>query len=154
MNPQTELDSNYSLHDKWGKTLDAGFVVIPAALLRYQTKLGIGDGELVVLMNLIMAWWRVSEFPFPRTSTLAMRMGVSARTVQRHIERLEEKGFIRRIWASARQDARQPAMRYDLKGTVERLKQIEETGGRVQEHLMAPVLMTAENLENPAKYQS
>lgn len=153
MKPPTELDSNYSLHEKWGEALDDGFVVIPAALLRYQTKLQISDGELVVLMNLIMAWWRVSERPFPRTSTLAKRMGVSARTVQRHIERLEEKGFIRRVWASARQDTKQHAIEYDLKGTVELLKQNRKAGGRVQEHLMATVPMIVENLENPAKYQ-
>jgi predicted transcriptional regulator len=125
------IDKNYSIYDKWGESLGAGFVVIPSALLRYQAKLKIGDGELAVLMNLIMSWWRVDELPFPRTSTIATRMGVATRTVQRHLGRLEEKGFIRRIAVSDRQNGKSPGIRYDLKGTVEHLKRIEKTGGLV-----------------------
>jgi DNA replication protein DnaD len=133
MNTQTQPPSNYSLHDKWGNALDEGFVVIPAALLRHQHKLEICDGELVVLMNLIMAWWKVGDFPFPRTSTMAKRMGVSARTVQRHIERLEEKNLIRRFGTPERRNAYRATTQYDLSGIVGKLKELGASVTQPQE---------------------
>lgn len=119
-----QTPNNYSLHSKWGEALNSGFVVIPAALLRYQHKLEIGDGELVVLMNLLMSWWKVDQYPFPRASTLAKRMGVTARTVQRHIEKLEEKKLIKRFWASDRRSVHRATTQYDLSGIVAKLKEL------------------------------
>jgi hypothetical protein len=120
--------ANYSLADKWGKALDSGFVVIPSALLRYQYKLGINDGEVVVLMNLLMSWWKVNEFPFPQTSTLATRMNVTTRTVQRHLESLEKKRLVTRIWATERREDRRNVARYDLSGIVAELKRLAAAG--------------------------
>jgi len=124
MNTQTQPANNYSLNDKWGEALDSGFVVIPAVMLRYQHKIEIGDGELVVLMNLMMQWWKVDEFPFTRASTIAKRMGVSARTVQRHIERLEEKKLIKRFYTPERTSAYRATTQYDLSGIVAKLKDL------------------------------
>ena len=111
---------------KWGEALNDGFVLIPAALLRHQNKLELDCGETLVLINLLMAWWKPGDMPFPRTSVLAKRMQVSTRTVQRHIENLEKKELIRRVWqkfetqkGSARRFAK-----YDLSGIVERLKEL------------------------------
>ena len=120
--------ANYSIHAKWGEALDRGFVVIPSALLRYQYQLRLNDGEIVVLMNLLMSWWKVNEFPSPQTSTLAKRMNVTTRTVQRHIERLEAKRLIRRIWSVERHNDRRTVTQYDLSGTVAELKRLGATG--------------------------
>lgn len=130
MNTLTQPATNYSLHDKWGKALDMGFVVIPNALLRCQYSLAIGDGELVVLMNLMMSWWKVGENPFPRAETMAKRMGVSDRTVQRHLGRLEKKGLIKRIRKPDRRNEHQAAVEYDLGGIVEKLKDSDSMKSR------------------------
>lgn len=112
------------LQEKWGEALNAGFVQIPSALLRHQHQLGIDNGEMVVLMNLLMSWWKADDKPFPLTSTLAKRMGVSRRTAQRHIEGLEKKKLIRRIWAKTRSAEDRVAARYDLGGIVAELKRL------------------------------
>ena len=122
MDEQIQTATNYSLHDKWGKALDMGFVVIPNALLRCQHKLKINDGEMVVLMNLMMSWWKVGEHPFPRAETIAKRMGVSDRTVQRHLGQLEKRGLISRIRRVDRRDDSPASVQYDLAGIVETLK--------------------------------
>ena len=107
--------------------MNAGFVVVPSALLRYQEKLKLEDGEVVVLMNLIMAWWETDKLPYPRTSTIAKRMGVSSRTVQRHIERLEAKGLIQRERGTTNNEASLSVTKYDLSGIVSKLKHLGRT---------------------------
>jgi DNA-binding transcriptional MocR family regulator len=69
-----------------------------------------------------MSWWKASDMPFPQTSTLAKRMGVSRRTVQRHVESLEKKQFIRRMWDGTSEKTDRAVARYDLSGIVARLK--------------------------------
>ncbi|MES2149814.1 MAG: helix-turn-helix domain-containing protein [Pseudomonadota bacterium] len=118
----TEAITSNPLQEKWGAALNDGFVVIPSALLRHQHELGIDGGEVVVLLNLLMSWWKASDMPFPQTSTLAKRMGVSRRTVQRHVESLEKKQFIRRMWNGTSEKTDRAVARYDLSGIVARLK--------------------------------
>ncbi|SRR6266446_7193215 len=125
------------LQKKWGPALNGGFVVAPAALFRFQHELDISDGEVVVLMNLLMSWWNPDELPFPRASTLAKRMGVSQRTVLRHLDRLEEKDLVRRVRDERSDDYRRGLTRYDLSGIVARLKDLGEVfhPSRQREHL-------------------
>ena len=113
-----------TIKEKWGDALTGGFVLIPSALLRNQYKLNLDCSEVVVLMNLFMHWWSVDEYPFPRTSTLAKRMGVSTRTAQRNIESLEQKKLIRRIWKKANKTDARAAASYDLTGIVTALKHL------------------------------
>lgn len=117
--------SSSQLREKWGSALDEGFLVIPVALLRHQHELEIADGELVVLLNLLMSWWKPSDFPFPRATTIAKRMGVSVRTVQRHLDRLVEKGLIRRFWGADLRSEHGPVTQFDMSGVVERLKRLD-----------------------------
>lgn len=113
-----------NINEKWGEALTGGFVSIPSALLRNQYKLDLDSAEVVVLMNLFMHWWRVDEYPFPRTSTLAKRMGVSTRTAQRNIESLEQKKMIRRIWKKGNETDVRSGASYDLTGIVIALKHL------------------------------
>src|SRR5665213_3675946 len=75
---------------KWGIALDGGFQVLPDLLLRYQRDLKLTPNDVVVLLNLTMAWWDQDRPPFPRMTTIARRMNASERTVQRSIERLRK----------------------------------------------------------------
>ncbi len=119
-------DSN--LEEKWGDSVNAGFVVIPSALLLHQNELKLDSGEVVVLMNLLMAWWKVGDLPFPRTSTIAKRMGINLRTVQRCIESLEKKRLIKRLKNLERSDSNRVFTRYDLSGIVSELKRLGKVG--------------------------
>ncbi|MDP9606944.1 UNVERIFIED_ORG: hypothetical protein J2W38_006764 [Variovorax paradoxus] len=111
------------LQEKWGQALGRGFVLVPVELLRRQKELGLADNDLVVLLNLLSHWWYSDEKPYPRTTTIATRMGTSPRTVQRCLEKLEGKRLIARVRGPvATKGKNQTVTRYDLHGTVSRLQ--------------------------------
>jgi len=82
--------------EKWGEVARAGFQPVPDTLLVKQQALGLDATDIVVLLNLTSFWWYRDAPPFARTNVIAKRMGVTPRTVQRSMKKLEEKGYIRR----------------------------------------------------------
>ena len=84
------------LYAKWGEAAVAGWQGLPDVLLKNQHKLDLTPTELVVLINVLSFWWYVEELPFPRISTLAKRMNVTDRTVQRCLKKLAQKGLLKR----------------------------------------------------------
>jgi hypothetical protein len=66
----------------------------PDILLKQQKRLGLSPTELVVLINLTMHWWYEQQMPFPRSTTIARRMGLDVRTVQRAMNRLQTMRLI------------------------------------------------------------
>lgn len=84
------------VYEKWGETARAGFQVVPDMLLKKMHLLDINPTELTVLLNILMHWWYREKKPFPRTTTIARRMGSKLRTVQHAIASLEEKKLIER----------------------------------------------------------
>jgi DNA-binding MarR family transcriptional regulator len=103
---------------KWGDAIDAGFQVLPDALVKYQYALELTPIDLVVLINLTMHWWYADSLPFPTTVTIGKRMGASPRSVQRSLQRLESLGHIKRV--------RRPGQRtaFDLSPLATRLKKL------------------------------
>ena len=93
-----ELAAKMTVKEKWqgGVTEGSGFVAIPMALLRLQSKYGLSPTDMLVLINLLAHWWDPSVPVFPRSSTIAKRMGVTVRTVQRSTLVLESKGLMTR----------------------------------------------------------
>lgn len=83
------------IQNKWGKIiLEHGWVPIPINLLRLQPKLGINSTDMLILINLI-AYWRNSNDPiYPSQESLAKNLGVTKRTVQRSIRKLEDKNLV------------------------------------------------------------
>jgi predicted transcriptional regulator len=113
------------LQKKWGSGLNSGFLLIPVLLLKRQKELLLDNTELVVLLNLLAAWWDVEKRPYPRSSTIAQRIGVTARTVQRSLEKLEKKKLILRVrHSTGTGSAHREVTSYDMAGTVERLQQL------------------------------
>jgi predicted transcriptional regulator len=113
-----------TLSQKWGKdTMAANYTVIPCALLRGQARLHIGPSELAVLIHLIDHWWRPDAMPWPSKQTLADRLGVSTKTVQRAIVNLEKEGLVLRKDRYHKTGGR-TSNEYDLSPLVERLKPI------------------------------
>jgi predicted transcriptional regulator len=85
-----------SIAEKWqgAVTKGSGFVAIPMALLRLQTKLKLSQTDMMVLINLLAHWWDPARAVFPRSSTIAKRLGVTKRTVQRSTQKLLDSGLI------------------------------------------------------------
>lgn len=99
--------------------------MFPRLLLLKQHDLDLDAAEVVVLLNLIASWWDEHDFPYPAVATIADRMGVTSRTVQRSLEKLAVKGFIRRVRNSPGngRSSDLKVTRYDLTGTVQRIIQ-------------------------------
>jgi predicted transcriptional regulator len=82
--------------EKWqgAVTAGSGFVAIPMALLRLQSKYDLSPTDMLVLINLLAHWWEPSRSVSPRSTTIAKRKGVDTRTVQRSTRKLERAGLL------------------------------------------------------------
>ena len=69
---------------------------MPHILLRKQVELGLSPTDMLVLINITMHWWYREQLPFPRSATIAERMGVDARTVQRSIRKMQDLKLVER----------------------------------------------------------
>ncbi len=125
------VDQPDPLWEKWGSALRQGFVQFPTVLLRRQAELGIDAVQLVVLLQLIASWWDKDDAPYPSTQTMASRMGLSVRTVQRSLKELEAKGLLRRKPATESNDGASLVTRYDLQPLSARLINIVQDQVRV-----------------------
>jgi hypothetical protein len=75
-------------------------------------------------MHLADFWWDAGDPPRPQKETLAVRLGMGARQVQRHLAALEQGGFIRRV-PRYRGPKDQVANGYDMTGLVTKLRDLE-----------------------------
>lgn len=80
--------------ERYGEAATAGWSPVPDVLLFNQHRLKIQSDDLVVLLNLMAHYYVKNEMPFIRPTTIAKRMGVSQRSVQRSIARLRKQGLI------------------------------------------------------------
>lgn len=120
----TPQEAQKVLNQKWGKdTMDANYAVIPSALLRGQARLGINATELAVLIHLIDHWWKADEMPWPSKKTLADRLMMGEKAVQRAMRKLEEAKLVERKPRFNKTGAR-TSNEYDLSPLVERLRPI------------------------------
>lgn len=94
--------------------------MLPDLLLKHQHRLDLTAVDLVVLINITLHWWEPERNPFPRSSTIATRMGVDVRTVQRSLGRLEQRGIIARLGRSER------SAEYDLSPLVAKLSELAQ----------------------------
>lgn len=72
----------------------AGFQPLPDVLLFHQVELGLRSEDLNVLLNILAHWYFPERMPYPHPNTIAKRMGVSLRTVQRSMTRLRKLEMI------------------------------------------------------------
>lgn len=119
-------ESDKVLERKWGKViLRPGFTVVPSVILRAQARLHINATELAVLLHLLDHWWQPDDMPWPAKKALAERLGVSLKTVQRAIVKLEQEGLLRRE-SRYRQHGGRTSNLYDLSPLVAKLAPIVE----------------------------
>lgn len=100
-----------TVKEKWqGAVTDgSGFVAVPMSLLRLQSKYELSATEMLVLINLLAHWWDPGRAVFPRSTTIAKRMAIDTRTVQRATAALEQKGLLER----AKQSSGRRVFRFD-----------------------------------------
>ena len=99
-----------TIAERWGDAVASGFTAVPNSLIRAQVELGLTPNDIVVLLNLLVHWWYRDRLPFPRTSIIATRTGLSQRTVQRTLATLQRKGLVTKIRGADQRS------RYELDG--------------------------------------
>lgn len=108
---------------KWGPTaMKAGFCIIPAVLLRAQRRLGLSSSQLAFLLQVADFWWTAGDWPFPKKETLAQRLGLSEKQVQRLACGLEKRGYLKRIERKGKYGRKSNG--YDLSGLVKKLNEL------------------------------
>lgn len=117
--------SEKNIEHRWGKeALAMGWTAIPASLFFLQGTLSISPIAFNVLLNLITHWWKPYEWPHPSQESIAIRMSVSVRTVQRGIGELEQKGLLTRIKTSKDNPKYRGRNIYDLSKLVDALNHL------------------------------
>ena len=113
------------IRQRWGSAVThalTGYTAVPDVLIRSQRELRLSRTEMVVILNLLMHWWHGDgKWPYPRISTIAGRMGVTRRTVERAIKSLESKGLIIHLEGEVGPTGLM-VRRFDLSGLVSKLQ--------------------------------
>lgn len=115
-----------------GDEASFSFCIVPSLLLRAQRRLKLNPTQLAVLMQLCDYWWDSARKPYPSKESLAQRLGLSARQVQRHIADLERAGLVRRVPRNGSNGGKL-SNTYDLSGLVARLRELEPEFRAVEE---------------------
>jgi predicted transcriptional regulator len=109
---------------KWGKeVMDLGFCILPSLLFRAQGRLGLKCTHLAVILQLAEFWWHDDALPWPKKQTIADRIGLKEKQVQRLVRDLEQRGYIKRQTRMSPHG--QTSNAYNLSGLVQKLKELE-----------------------------
>ena len=118
----------WRVQQKWGAAVEGGetgYQALPDVLVKGQRELGLNATEMVVLVNILLHWWATDNLPHPRPSSIARRMDVTTRTVERAIHSLERKGLIKRLPSDPESD-KPSVRRFDLSGLVDAAQRMAE----------------------------
>lgn len=121
-----KIDKNpKTLKEKWSSgALAMGWAAIPTSLFFIQGELSISPLAFNVLLNLVAHWWKPYEWPHPSQDSIAKRMNVSVRTIQRGIAELENLGLLSRNRTSKDNPKYKGRNLYDLSPLVELLNRL------------------------------
>jgi predicted transcriptional regulator len=116
------MDGIASSQEKWGAdAISAGFTVVPNHLIAINQFVDqakrLSPTEMLVVLQILQAWWAKDRLPFPSKATIASRAGLSPRQVQRALTSLEAKEYIQRVKRFAANQGR-TSNQYDLDGLV------------------------------------
>lgn len=115
-------EANEQLEKRWGQpALLFGWTALPVSLLLQQRKLGVTPLGLNVLLHLLALWWEKNQLPYPAQSSIAEKIGVSTRTVQREILSLKKAGLINVKKTSIHDEKYFGRNLYDLHPLVQKL---------------------------------
>ncbi|MDA8351245.1 MAG: helix-turn-helix domain-containing protein [Pseudomonadota bacterium] len=101
MTTATKPDTDHAkrLKARWSAPLiDAGYTVIPNAILLRQQALGLDSLDLNILLQIASYWWSSEKLPFPSKERIAKAIGIKDKsTVRKRLSALEKGNLIRRI---------------------------------------------------------
>lgn len=118
-------DTRKASEKKFGKpVMDVGFCITPSLLMKAQARIGLNSVQFNIVMQLLDQWWAAERLPWPSKATIAERMGMSPRQIQRHIAEMEGAGLIRRIGRTSPGKGK-TSNEYDLSGLVKKMKELE-----------------------------
>lgn len=110
------------LEEKWSPELiDAGWTVLPAALIEHQRALGIDAIDINIILHLANRWWTADNRPMPSKNSIAEAMHIDPSTVRRRIQAMEKAGFIFREERRVSKVGSKTNI-YHLDGLIEQLK--------------------------------
>jgi predicted transcriptional regulator len=108
---------------KWGRqVMDQGFCILPSLLFRAQSRLGLKATHLALILQLAEFWWYDDNLPWPKKETIAQRMGLKEKQVQRIVRDLEQRGYLQRNTRMTPHG--QTSNSYDLSGLVKKLQEL------------------------------
>jgi len=117
-------EKSTKMHEKWGQeALGMGWTAIPTTLIFLQDQLKITPLGMNILLNLVAHWWDANEKPYPAQESLASRMGVSKRSIQRELNSLIGQGLISKKQSSTSHPKYRGRNSYDLAPLVKMLKE-------------------------------
>jgi hypothetical protein len=108
------------IEKRWSRPLaKAGWTALPNIILDKQRALDLEPIDINILMQIAKHWWQAEAAPFPSIETIALAIGVTPRTVQRRIAKMEKAKLIER---NVRRYARggQKSNAYTFKGLIDR----------------------------------
>ncbi|MGZ6005529.1 MAG: hypothetical protein ACXWLH_05290 [Candidatus Saccharimonadales bacterium] len=92
---------NYHFAKKWSVEIElGGYTPVPNLLIQHQRDLRISNGELTVLIDLLMYKWSADN-PYPSVPTLAKSNGMASESIRRHLRSLENKQLLKRIYRTS-----------------------------------------------------
>lgn len=119
------MTEKISHEDKWGKSaLSMGWTGIPTSLFFLQGTLSISPIAFNVLLHLLAHWWKPYQWPHPSQESIAKRMSVSVRTVQRGLNELENMGLLTKIKTNRDHPKFRGRNIYDLSKLVDSLNEL------------------------------
>lgn len=130
-------DTRKASEKKFGKpVMDVGFCITPSLLMKAQARIGLNPVQFNIVMQLLDQWWTAERRPWPAKATLAERMGMSDRQIQRHIAEMEGAGLIRRIPRTSPGKGK-TSNEYDLTGLVRKMQELEPEFTKAKEEAKA-----------------
>lgn len=135
--------SKNDIKQRWGSTIaNLGWTAIPNILLERQQALGLNSLDLNIVMILLKHAWKADDKPFPTKRVIAELVGRDGSTVRKAIQRLEEKGLIKRVkqmrnygqtanqydYPAERKASRASRVRKKGKGSAPRLRRTKPPG--------------------------
>ena len=91
------INPRFAVGKRWTPELAAdGWTPVAYVFLKKYHKLKITSSEAMLLIHLVSHKWD-SNLPFPATSTLAERMGITETAVRNNIRSLEKKKLLKRL---------------------------------------------------------
>ena len=126
------------LEQKWTpEVIEAGWTVLPAALIEHQKALGLDAIDVNIILHLVNRWWTPDNRPMPSKNSIAEAMKIDPSTVRRRIQRMEKAKLIRREERRVSKVGSKTNI-YHLDGLVEELKpfaaqMVEQKKARMEE---------------------